>query len=667
MIKLWMILLSLPYLTYGRRPLSFVVRQSKSNRPITTSSARQSHLFSDTQGRLSARIVPSALVDYKQKKPSHVDHEIASLVEQLEPLSTSITKDITKDIDTTTARSEEKDLAVLLHVTYTTSAGETVHIHSQRASNEPAEKGLKRLTINLMEKFRPKPTSTVSSKTKKKPTKHKHAPKKQQQTPSRLPTIRVGDSEINVKKRSNLELWQDLANTAEATISFPVGDEQTIDLQLDSCPPTVLSIRSFENLEQHVFCGVPLVVSTQVLHATNARISWFSNAKLVQADSNSYIPTTVGEKIQIVVTPQGSNRHEAYEFVHAVQAVPLLPVVHNLRSDWTAPRTTHHPEARLRVVTYNLLADQYAKGERPQHEYCPSELLHRSHRMPLLVYEILAYHADVICLQEVDWYIFQSLYQPVLESQGYQGFFTSKLSGQQEGCAMFWSTRKFERVDDMVGIGINEILFDKKEDGWNAHHDLFSQLPGIKCRIQELGQILQCVTLVSKEDPTQQLVVGNTHFYYHPLGDHFRVLQAYGVCRKLDELRVGDTPILLCGDLNSDPTSGAIQLLKNRHVDASHDTVWENLFLHPKQKGKAPPEEQVVTLPTLTLSPSFSHLQPSCNPKFTHCIPSFVATLDYILSSLTCSEAAAMPDEMEHMPNAGMPSDHISLVADYEW
>lgn len=613
-------------------------------------------LFSSlAQGRLTARIVPSAHVEYEQKKPTNrVFQDIDLLLGQLEPLSARL-----DDSETTLAAFDTKEVSVLLDVVVT-KGGDAIHIHSRRDANEPAEKALKRLTANLMAEFTPRPTLPYNGKGKK--TKQKA---KQAQTPSKLPSIRDAGGEVELRKRSNLDLWRELSHT-EAIISFPIGPGLSVDLHVDACPPTVLTVEAFEELEQRVFCGVPLIVTTRALHTNRARVSWFSNGKVVEEDSHSYRPTNVGHKIQIVVRPEGGTHCESYEFLHAVEPIPHLPMVQDLRREWTIPRTDGRQ--LLRVLTYNLLADQYVKGERPQHDYCPPEVLHRSYRMPLLMHEILSYHADILCLQEVDWYIFQSYYQPVLESEGYQGFFASKQSGQQEGCAMFWSTKMFAPVNekDMSSIGINDLLLDDTDDGWNAHHQLFQQLPQMKGRIQELGQVLQWTTLVSRDNDSQRVVVGNTHLYYHPLGDHLRVMQTYGVCRKLHQ--IGCSNIVLCGDFNSDPASGAIQLLLERTIDSHHPTAWENIEKHPPRKTTG--EDTNVNIPTMTLSPAFPVLQVSCIAPFTHCIPGFTSTLDYIVSSLPCKEAAPMLplDGTEQcMPNASTPSDHMSLVADYEW
>lgn len=83
---------------------------------------------------------------------------------------------------------------------------------------------------------------------------------------------------------------------------------------------------------------------------------------------------------------------------------------------------------------------------------------------------------------------------------------------------------------------------------------------------ESVGQIVQMARLspkqTSSDGETKQpkhVVVSNTHLFYHPMADHIRLLQAYAICHKLDEVRrVGGNadPLIICGDFNSGPLSG---------------------------------------------------------------------------------------------------------------
>lgn len=657
-------------------------------------------------GRLTARIVPSSKLDYELQKPPHTPYETNNSVDLLwrqidaavltEQSSAKINADETKTSDdAVTSIADDDDLTILLHavvpsppskqVKSAAEEGQLLHFHSSRHSNESAEKGLKRMTTNFMAKFHAPPSTVPRGKKRK----SKQAAAKRIPL-SKLPTItrrwRVDKEEVvEIKGRSNMELWRDLADdsSSSTTISFPIP----LDLELISCPPTVFSVETFGRFDRCVFVGVPLHVDVQVIHANRIpRVAWFVNGKIVQqpADEHqqyTYTPTAddVGHRVQVVVSPGGGpETAESYDFVHAVEAIPFMPVVQSLRHEWTNTRTD---DTHLRVVTYNLLADQYAKKENTIMDHCPPSVLDRNRRMPLLLYELLSYRADILCLQEVDGHIFHTLYKPVLESQGYQGFFSSKLSGQQEGCAMFWLDSKLICKEQME-VGIKDLLLDISEDDllhWKEHLPLLEELPRIKGRIQDLGQIVQCATFQRKHDiDAAAVVVANTHLYYHPLGDHLRALQTYGVCRLLGERTASQEAVglILCGDLNSDPKSGSIQLLQERQVDAFHDSAWENLLLHPRPRTLPSRDQQESTLeeeanpPTLTLPATFPILTSSSGNDdvavFTHCIPQFCATLDYIVSSLPCVARAPNPTTPTFMPNEGMPSDHISLVADFD-
>ena len=85
----------------------------------------------------------------------------------------------------------------------------------------------------------------------------------------------------------------------------------------------------------------------------------------------------------------------------------------------------------------------------------------------------------------------------------------------------------------------------------------------------------------------------------------------------------------------------------------------------------------------LVLPDAFPQLVSGCEemPKFTNFAVDFVDTLDYILASgsskdekygFVPKQSARMPTEEDvkqfvAMPNQFMPSDHVSVVADFEW
>lgn len=136
---------------------------------------------------------------------------------------------------------------------------------------------------------------------------------------------------------------------------------------------------------------------------------------------------------------------------------------------------------------------------------------------------------------------------------------------------------------------------------------------------ESVGQIVQMVRLSPKQncldDTTKKpkhILVSNTHLFYHPMADHIRLLQAYAICHKLDEVRrVGQNayPVMICGDFNSGPlsgeqfydicivgsrsfctdkqtrTAGAVRLITQRSLSPNESECWKNLNVYTWECG----------------------------------------------------------------------------------
>jgi hypothetical protein len=262
---------------------------------------------------------------------------------------------------------------------------------------------------------------------------------------------------------TNQEVWSRVIGKGTG-IRIQLENAATIALRVDACPPTIVDVQTFEDFSSRAFCDVPLVVQVRSLFATHATVDWYVGDELVAKDSPSYTPqsTDIGKPIAVLITPQrrsdnhiGRGYEEAYRFVHPVEALPENTVVNLRRGDlWTNPnrRKQSSDDSSLRVVTFNILADQNAyertrssNTQIPCRPYVTLETLDKARRMPLILHELLTYQADVLCLQEVDENIWKRLFQPALEQAGYQAYFCCKVSkGTSEGCALAWSLHRFE-------------------------------------------------------------------------------------------------------------------------------------------------------------------------------------------------------------------------------
>jgi len=269
----------------------------------------------------------------------------------------------------------------------------------------------------------------------------------------------------------------------------------------------------------------------------------------------------------------------------------------------------------------------------------------------------------------------------------------------------------------MKTCSLSDALFRKDEDDdddvkqWDMEgiNDLLGRRKELQIILTEkIGQVLQIATLTPRkslhnknENQPEKIIVGNTHLYYHPKADHIRAIQAYIACKEIDKCRRRDGavpyPFIFGGDLNSDPLSGAAQLLLTRSLLPTHHDCWKYLeeFTYqddhggnddeprPTKNNSVEIDKCSADLPSLHLPPSFPHMLSGCGiPKFTNFASGFVETLDYILCSKVSqteffgferNDSVPMPvaeDILKYspaLPNECMPSDHVSIVCDLDW
>lgn len=103
------------------------------------------------------------------------------------------------------------------------------------------------------------------------------------------------------------------------------------------------------------------------------------------------------------------------------------------------------PNGKFRVVSYNLLADFYTDSDFTRYElfpYCSPDFLNVDYRKQLWIRELLGFKSDVICLQELDEYIFQHDFSLCFSHLHYDGMFLKK-PGIPEGLGIFYNKNRF--------------------------------------------------------------------------------------------------------------------------------------------------------------------------------------------------------------------------------
>lgn len=95
-------------------------------------------------------------------------------------------------------------------------------------------------------------------------------------------------------------------------------------------------------------------------------------------------------------------------------------------------------------MTYNILSEKYCRDD--LYGYCPIEYLAVDYRKQLLIKEIMGYHADIICLQEVDASVLKHFYSKSFKKDNYIYMFNTKGNKSTEGLLLAYRLKKFTYV-----------------------------------------------------------------------------------------------------------------------------------------------------------------------------------------------------------------------------
>lgn len=381
------------------------------------------------------------------------------------------------------------------------------------------------------------------------------------------------------------------------------------------------------------------------------------------------------------VSPQPTQRVRPTPTPPARQMVQLVP--HN---------SHYYPGSRFTVLSYNLLADLYAKADFAK--TCPPWSLAWNYRKRNLLREMLNYKADILCLQEVQSNHYTDFWAPELQKAGYVAIYKKKTSemfvGDNkyaiDGCATFFRRDRFQLVKKY------EVEFNK------AAQSLAESFTNQVQKKQALNRLLKDnVALIAVLEAVEAgpadgnrrtlICVANTHIHANKDLTDVKLWQVHTLLKGLEKIAASaDIPMLVAGDFNSEPGSAAHSLLTKRRVDESSMNAIDPLgFL----------KEQKLTH-SLELASAYSSMYDAAvsnnpqllkqrqrvdpvhrEPLFTNLANTFKGTLDYVLYTTkflqptallelpTEPEILARPEE--HLPNAQYSSDHVALLAEFQY
>eukprot|EP00198_Chlamydomonas_reinhardtii_P001467 XP_001690803.1 CCR4-NOT transcription complex, subunit 6-like protein [Chlamydomonas reinhardtii] len=311
-------------------------------------------------------------------------------------------------------------------------------------------------------------------------------------------------------------------------------------------------------------------------------------------------------------------------------------------------------------MTYNLLADKYARGG--WHGYCPPQHLTWDSRRERILQEIESYSSDIICLQEVEAQVFAGELQPWLAARGYRGHYLPRqygdsVHGPPEGVALFYRTEVFDLEQQ------HSFLFNSVPTSPPA--------PGSMFKKRQEGAIL---ALLRHRASKRQLLAACTHLFWNPAFADVKAFQATVLCSEMAGFltrHVGpdapsSVPVVLGGDFNSvackrvpdvfDPklprdgqASGVYALLTRGSLPPSHPDHPASRR-RPGEAANADFKGQPLTTSGIQLASSYV-VAHGMDPPLTTRTNNFAGCLDYIFVS---------PRHFDVLRTLELPYEHSS-------
>lgn len=316
-------------------------------------------------------------------------------------------------------------------------------------------------------------------------------------------------------------------------------------------------------------------------------------------------------------------------------------------------------EQQFRFVTYNTLADRYARSDKIP--YCPYKYLGINFRKHLILRELKGYHADIICLQEVDSNVYDNFLKPELLKCGYKSCFHRKGNVIPEGLVCAFLADRYSLIESMQ-IVFKDVIMTKKM--FDYPKSLLRQNPEMRELFLQQKTSLQ-TTILKDQTTNKIIIVCNTHLFYHPEAPHIRLMQINMAVthlehmKRLTEKETGcDISAILCGDFNSHSKTSLHVYLNDGDISCYDETC---LKISPS--GQCNFQNNI-------------QFKNACGfPKYTNYTEDFKGCLDYIYiqaDKFDVEQVIPLPpnEELEKyigIPNQVYPSDHLALVVDLKY
>eukprot|EP00884_Botryococcus_braunii_P001983 jgi/Botrbrau1/11786/Bobra.0195s0110.1 len=305
------------------------------------------------------------------------------------------------------------------------------------------------------------------------------------------------------------------------------------------------------------------------------------------------------------------------------------------------------PSQRLRVFQWNTLADGLA--QHGDFVKVHSKVLEWDYRAPLILEEIKYAQADILCLQEVNR--FDEFFRPVLNQLGFSGYFWPKPCSPAEpyacpgdGCAVFFRQNRFALVAEPEGRPFHVPNSTKVGNQGMIHVQLYD-------KEAQVSFLVACTHLKAKGGAENELA------REHQAVELLQRVEAACNLFPGANCSASTSPlVIICGDFNTTPNTAPCKVMEESRLGLI--SLWGVDTISPAAggvNGVAEPEDIYTTW------------------KF-RSDGEVKRIIDYIWFSndprLQPVSRWGIPHPAEigydGLPSAQYPSDHLSVVCDFE-
>lgn len=220
-----------------------------------------------------------------------------------------------------------------------------------------------------------------------------------------------------------------------------------------------------------------------------------------------------------------------------------LAAEENAGIDTDKPR----PRPEFSVLNYNVLAQRDASIRKIPH--CPEHSLKWVFRRARLMEEIIAYDADILCLQEVEY--FQDFWHPALSKAGYDCIYHERTNERADGLVI-GIRRSLFQLFKVKPINLNDVAQDFCDTNRNLATRLLQDNIGLLVMIQpwEISTFPTALCVVTAQLASEVSL------------EQVRTLQMTYLCREIEHVNADfQLPVVFTGSMNSAPNSDGYHIV----------------------------------------------------------------------------------------------------------